>query len=303
MRTKSGLLIAIITAASLALSGCTTQKVTLEPPTANFLAGKFVTAADGTYLEGFTPGKPDVGFTLEAIAQLSQSGDDIDVSKAEEWALSNTDNIKDESGNLIFGLAAKWLYVSKLVDFDNKTLQAEVTDALSAAWSPSFDPGAVLNTFDTAWQALALQAAGKQAEAERAAEALSQIRRVDNGWGTDLSDSTTASSTDATAIALMAFIATGLTDAADVAKAWLKANIKADHFEAWGDVDVNGTAYAAMALQAAGEDVAPIKAWLASRVAKDGGLETPWSAGAGDVFATAQGYLPLIGLNYVELSK
>ncbi|MEY2677101.1 MAG: hypothetical protein RL510_1121 [Actinomycetota bacterium] len=303
MRTKSGLLIAIITAASLALSGCTTQKVTLEPATANFLAGKFVTAADGTYLEGFTPGKPDVGFTLEAIAQLSQSGDDIDVTKAEEWALSNTESITDDSGNLILGLAAKWLFVSEVLDFENKDAREFVLSELTSHWSEGSSAEKSGNTFDYAWQALALQAAGKQAEAERAAEALSQIRRVDNGWGTDLSDSTTASSTDATAIALMAFIATGLTDAADVAKAWLKANIKADHFEAWGDVDVNGTAYAAMALQAAGEDVAPIKAWLASRVAKDGGLETPWSAGAGDVFATAQGYLPLIGLNYVELSK
>lgn len=303
MRTKSGLLIAIITSASLALSGCTTQKVTIEPATASFLAGKFVTSAEGSYLEGFTPGKPDVGFTLEAIAQLSESGDDIDVNKAESWALSNTDSITDDSGKLILGLAAKWLYVSEVVEFDNKDARGTVIDELAAYWSETPEAGRDGNTFDLAWQALALQAVGKTAEAKRAAESLSSIRRADNGWGTDLSETTTSSSTDATAIALMAFIATESSDAAEVAKAWLKANIKVDHFEAWGDVDVNGTAYAAMALDAAGEDVSALQAWLKSRVTEDGGLETPWSAGAGDVFATAQGYLPLIGLNYVELSK
>lgn len=301
MRTKSGLLLAIITTAALALTGCA-AKVTLQPETAKFLASKFVTTDKGTYIEGFTPGVPDAGFTLEAIAQLSQSGDDIDISAAEKWILSNTDQIKKD-GQFNLGLAAKWLYVSKLVDYDNKELQTEVTDALSAFWKPSYDPSRVFSTFDTAWEALALHAVGKHEEAKRATDSLAMSLRSDNGWGSDLSASTTASSTDATAIALMAFVATGDEQAAGIAKAWLQANMKTDHFEAWGDVDVNGTAYATMALHAAGEDVSALKAWLLAQVVADGGLKTPWSSGAGDTFATSQGYLALIDLDYVGLVK
>lgn len=301
MRTKSGLLIAIALVTSLALSGCA-PKETIEPKTAEFLAGKFVTADAGTYLEGFTPGKPDTGFTLEAIAQLSQAPS-IDLEAAKNWALATTDQIEDDKGNLILGLAAKWLYVSELVDFDNKPLRETVTAELAEFWKKSIDPSTPFNSFDAAWAALSLKAVGKTEEAKNASAALSSSRHADNGWGTDLSDSTTTSSTDATAIALMAFLATDDQAAADVAKAWLQANMVTDHFEAWGDVDVNGTAYATMALQAAGEDVIALKAWLKTKVVADGGFETPWSGGKGDTFATAQAYLPLIGLNYVELAK
>jgi hypothetical protein len=150
---------------------------------------------------------------------------------------------------------------------------------------------------------LALKAVGEDTAAHDAAFSLSLSRRADNGWGTDFSASTTASSADATAIALMAFTTTNLSEPAFTAKAWLQANLITDHYEAWGDVDVNGTAYATMALHAAGEDVSKLQAWLKKQVTKDGGLKTPWSAGKGDTFATAQAYLPLIGLDYVGLIK
>jgi hypothetical protein len=301
MRTKSGLLIAITLVSSLALSGCA-PKQTIEPKTANFLAGKFVTTAKGTYLEGFTPGKADIGFTLEAIAQLSQAPS-IDLTKAEKWALSKTDQVLNPNGTINVGLAAKWLYVSELVNFDNKSLRDLITAKLVQYWKPGYDLPGSQNTFDTAWSVLALKAVGKDADAKNAAASLGISRRADNGWGTDLSSSTTSSSTDATAIALMAFTAVGLSEPAFTAKAWLHANLVTDHFEAWGDVDVNGTAYATMALHAAGEDVSKLQAWLKKQVVKDGGLKTPWSAGKGDTFATAQGYLPLIGLDYVGLEK
>jgi hypothetical protein len=296
MRTKSGLLIAIITASSLALTGC--AATVQQPETVSFLTGKLV---DGQYVDGFTPGTPDVGFTLEAIAQLSQAPG-TDLSKAEKWALTDTSKIVDANGDLILGLAAKWLYVSDLVGYSNQSVRDEVTNQLATFWSAEPEEGELTNSFDIAWEALALEAVGKHDEATRAAEALSKLRRADNGWGTDLSANTTASSTDATAIAMMAFVATGVDEARDVAKAWLQANIIQDHFEAWGDVDVNGTAYAIMALHAAGEDVTKLQTWLTAQLAKDGGLKTPWSAGAGDTFATIQGYLPLIGLDYVGIN-
>ncbi|CAB4960448.1 unannotated protein [freshwater metagenome] len=301
MRTKSGLLIAITLASSLALSGCA-AKETIEPKTANFLAGKFVTTANGTYLDGFTPGKPDVGFTLEAIAQLSQAPS-IDLSKVEKWALANTDQILNDKGNLNVGLAAKWLYVSELVNYDNKPLRESITAKLVKYWTPTYDPTYSRNTFDTAWSVLGLKAVGQNVAAHEAAVSLSISRRADNGWGTDTSATTTSSSADATAIALMAFTVTDFSEPAFTAKAWLQANLHTDHYEAWGDGDVNGTAYATMALHAAGEDVSKLQAWLKLQVTKDGGLKTPWSNGKGDTFATAQAYLPLIGEDYVGLTK
>ena len=295
MRTKSGLLIAIITAASLALTGCATVQ---QPETVTFLKSKFV--ADG-YVEGFTPGSPDVGFTLEAIAQLSQAPG-TDLSAAEKWALTDTSKLVDADGNLQLGLAAKWLYVSDLVGFSNDSVRDSVTEELTSYWNSTDIIERSTNSFDLAWEALALEAVGRHDEARKASDSLSKIRRADNGWGTDLSANTTASSTDATAIALMAFIATGDTSSAEVAKAWLNANLVTDHYEAWGDVDVNGTAYATMALHASGSDVTKLQAWLKGQLAKDGGLKTPWSNGAGDTFATIQGYLPLIGLDYVGIN-
>ena len=128
MRTKSGLLIAIITAASLALTGCATVQ---QPETVTFLKSKFV--ADG-YVEGFTPGSPDVGFTLEAIAQLSQAPG-TDLSAAEKWALTDTSKLVDADGNLQLGLAAKWLYVSDLVGFSNDSVRDSVTEELTSYWN------------------------------------------------------------------------------------------------------------------------------------------------------------------------
>jgi hypothetical protein len=56
-----------------------------------------------------------------------------------------------------------------------------------------------------------------------------------------------------------------------------------------------------MGLKAAGGNITAIQSWLKTRVAPTGGLTTPWSNGVGDVFATAQGYVPLLGLSYLNL--
>jgi hypothetical protein len=56
-----------------------------------------------------------------------------------------------------------------------------------------------------------------------------------------------------------------------------------------------------MGLKAAGANITSIQAWMKTRLAPNGGLTTPWSNGVGDVFATAQGYVPLIGLSYLNL--
>ncbi len=76
-----------------------------------------------------------------------------------------------------------------------------------------------------------------------------------------------------------------------------------DHYEAYGDYSVNSTAYAAMGLAAVGKKSTAIKSWLLGKLSNDGGLQTSWSAGAGDVYATAQGGLALLGQSYLNLIK
>jgi hypothetical protein len=128
----------------------------------------------------------------------------------------------------------------------------------------------------------------------------------------DQTGNTSASSADATGIALQALVvakrAATKSQAAALQKSIISASqylrstqVTGSHWDAWGDVDVNGTAYAAMGLKAAGANIVAIQAWLKSRLAPTGGLTTPWSNGVGDVFATAQGYVPLIGLSYLNL--
>jgi len=56
-----------------------------------------------------------------------------------------------------------------------------------------------------------------------------------------------------------------------------------------------------MGLVAAGRSVTPIRKWLRGKIAADGGLQTPWSGGLGDRFATAQGLVAMLGLDYMDL--
>jgi hypothetical protein len=128
----------------------------------------------------------------------------------------------------------------------------------------------------------------------------------------DQTGDTLASSADATGIALQALALAKRTATKSQAAIQQKSIVAAslylrttqvagNHWDAWGDADVNGTAYAAMGLKAAGANITAIQAWLKTRIAPSGGLTTPWSNGVGDVFATAQGYAPLIGLSYLNL--
>lgn len=74
-----------------------------------------------------------------------------------------------------------------------------------------------------------------------------------------------------------------------------------DHYDAYGDFNTNSTGYAAQGLIAVGKPHAPIKAWLVSKLATDGGIQSAWSAGAGDIYATAQAAIVLTGKSYVDL--
>jgi hypothetical protein len=168
------------------------------------------------------------------------------------------------------------------------------------------------NTFDYSWAVLGLAANNQQKLANTVAQKLVGLQLADGGFGTDQTGDNLKSSSDSTGIALQAISfakrtatssqTTRLQKAVIAASAYLRSTlVTGDHWEAWGDIDVNGTAYAAMGLKAAGAKITAIQNWLKVRLAPAGGFVTPWSNGSGDIFATAQGVAPLLGLSYLDL--
>jgi hypothetical protein len=148
--------------------------------------------------------------------------------------------------------------------------------------------------------------------AKNVSAVLATLAREDGGFGFDNSEFTTASSTDATAMAIMALELTKDLDpkltaakqsAIDAALAYLDANIvDGSHFVAFEAVDVNGTALALMAyLATSGELNESINSYLVAQIREDGGIGSPWVENAGDRFTTAQGYLALEGKSYLTL--
>jgi len=208
------------------------------------------------------------------------------------------------------GLAGKFLFASKVLKFRNGTFQKDVADALET----QIDYDGVVaaskgNAQDVAWVVLGLKAHGNLRSARQVAGALLKMQHSDGGFNYD--PALTTGGTDVTAIAIQALESVSFAGKAGIAKrnsvvakavSFLqKTTVGGSHFEAYGDVDPNGTAYAIMGLQAAGKKTATYVAWLKSRLQSDGGIEAPWAPGSGDRYVTAQGYLPLIGENYVSL--
>jgi hypothetical protein len=322
MRTNSGLRftaksIATFVAAAIVLTLSACAPTTQNPKTAEFLQSKFSSAG----VEGFTPGEIDYGFTLEALTQLwatgTTSNEEVKAAAASLWELSDVNYqssylFDQTNGALKAGLAGKALVFGKLYGQMGTDTFGGIVGSLALAVSAGGKiAGSEGNVFDYGWTTLGLKVAQVQ-QANLVAVNLALLAREDGGFGTDLSANTTGSSADATGMALMALIATkgaGTTaqeeskDAAiAAAKAWLTKNtVDLNHFEAWGDIDVNSTAYAIMGLKSAGEDTSRYQEWLAERVVSDGGIASAWSEGGGDTFATIQGLLALDGRSYSEL--
>jgi hypothetical protein len=290
------------------------------PSTIKFLSDKFV---DGKALDGFTPGKPDYGFTLEAMLQRKAAGQKITdqfiaikATLADSTVLAKSvvnSYIYTPDKKLKPGLAGKFLFTSAVLALPNAPLRNSVIAELKKIIAPNGSLSGVFgNTFDYAWTALGLAANGQPKLANSVAVAMVSLQRPDGGFGTDQTGDTMTSASDATGIALQAFAlsrksATKSQIAIEqkallAAAAYLRTTqVAGNHWESWGDTDVNGTAYAAMGLKAAGANISAIQDWLKSQLAPSGGLKTPWSNGLGDVFATAQGYAPLVGLSYLNL--
>jgi hypothetical protein len=279
--------------------------------TAEFLKSQFVL---GEYLEGFSPGVPEYGFSLEAVAQLSQTRE-IDSTAAISFLLESEPDFlySAETGEIIPGLAGKYLFASKVTGAANGAQTQMVVGSLSEVIQEDGTLSLTeASTFDYAWMTLGLYAQDQKDMARTVSAVLATLAREDGGFGFDNSEFTTNSSTDATAMAIMALVLTKDLDteltadkqrAIDLALGYLDANlVDGSHFVAFDAVDINGTALALMAYIAArGELNESVQAFLVAQIQEDGGIGSPWVENAGDRFATAQGYLALEGKSYLSL--
>lgn len=314
--TKTGLrkFATLITAAALLFSAAMPAQATPKyVSTVRFIASKFV---NHQYVEGFTAGKPDYGFTIESMLQLRAAGQTAkSLAPAVAFNLQSAANEGTPATKTGFlyvtqkfqtGRAGMFLFASKAFGLGNSALKISVLNSVKANVKSTGEiTDAFGNSFTYGWTVLGLKAAGETKLASLVATKFASLARPDGGFGTDLTGDTLTSAADATGIALMAFAATNKLSASAATKAiaWLKGALVTDHFEAWGDVDVNGTAYATMGLAAAKQKVSALQNWLETRVASTGGLTTPWSEGKADTYATAQGYIALLGSSYLALIK
>jgi hypothetical protein len=279
--------------------------------TAEFLKSQFVL---GEYLEGFSPGVPEYGFSLEAISQLSQTSE-VDSSMAIKFLLESEPDFlySAETGDIIPGLAGKYLFASKVTSAANGTQTQMVVGSLSEMLEEDGTLSTTsASTFDYAWMTLGLYAQDQKDMAKTMSAALTTLAREDGGFGFDNSEFTTASSTDATAMAIMALELTKDLDpeltaqkqsTIDAALEYLDAGlVDGSHYMAFDAVDINGTALALMAYLATGGELnESVHAYLVAQIQEDGGIGSPWVENAGDRFATAQGYLALEGKSYLSL--
>jgi hypothetical protein len=299
----------VVLVALLVLSMGGTQSKYLA--TAEFLKSQFVL---GEYLEGFSPGVPEYGFSLEAVSQLSQTSE-IDSSIAIKFLLESEPDFlySAETGEIVPGLAGKYLFASKVTGAANGAQTQMVIGSLSELFQ---EDGTLTessaSTFDYAWMTLGLYAQDQREMAKTFSATLTTLAREDGGFGFDSSEFTTASTADATAMAIMALELTKDLDPAlkadkqntiDAALGYLDDSlVDGSHFVDLDVVNVNGTALALMAyLATRGELNESVHAYLVAQIQEDGGIGSPWVENAGDRFATAQGYLALEGKSYLSL--
>ena len=283
------------------------------------------TFTDGKFIEGFTPGKADYGFTLEGILQRVALGEskaslapaityNLENAALSGDASSRSGFLFDAKGNLKLGLAGKWLFTSAAAKANNLKLRKAIQGILESKIDNTGDlaPDTKANTYDRAWAVLGLEANGEKELSLAVALNMAGHQVKDGGFN----DGWTlgSGSPDGSGIVLQALASVkNLANKAQQVKlskiisstvSYLKATlVGGDHYESYGDYNINGTEYAAMGLTAVGKPNAAIKAFIASKLATDGGIQSPWSGGAGDTYATAQGGAALLGKSYLDLVK
>lgn len=337
--TKSGLrkiATLIITAAISIAATAPAQAAVQYPKTVTYLSTQFV---DGKYVVGFTPGKADYGMTLEAMLQLLAAGRD---SKAQATAVtynlksaktvglwsSKVGSLYSPDKRLITSDAGKYLFTYAAF---KQTAGSLYKDVLAAVKLHIAKDGSVLavpdnsvapskNIYTSAWLTLGLKAIHEDALAEKIAVNLTSFAIAKTGGFADSqTDSAAAASPDATGLALQALASVkGIGSKTEEAKknAVIASSRKflgsisekdaaGNFFSSWGDWSANSTGYAAMGLKATGSNISNYSKWLSSKIsAADNGIQAgSWGAGAGNAYATIQGYAALIGKSYLDLLK
>ena len=291
--------------------------------TVSFLSNAMV---KGKALDGYPTGAPEYGFTLEAMLQLKAGGKTfVQQLPAITYMLSTkTQPLGSSSKGYLFnrdtaktlkvGRAGKFLFTSEAINVPNNAIRYEVFKKLSARINSKTGEisGTEAGVIDYAWVALGLNSYQEYTLANRVVQKMLTLQNTDGGFGeADLVTSTP----DATGLALQAinYRETFGSDSEDnkrlasekKAAAYLLAtDVEDSYWSAYGGPSVNSTAYALMGLKAAGKKsstVAKHVGWLKSKLAPTGGFITDWSNGSGDVFATSQAYVPLIGKSYLDL--
>ncbi|WP_296629886.1 hypothetical protein [Rhodoluna sp.] len=320
---KSGLrklaAITAITTLALSIPLAAQAAETKFPETVTFLAGAFGT--DGKKVDLY--GKTEWGVTLESMIQLKAGGRSLTKqlpavqnvlasslnaigNKAAPGFLTNAD------GTLKVGRAGLFLFASEALDVPNNAVRAMVFKKLKAVTNATTGEitGVAAGSIDYAWASLGLNSYDEKSLANKVVLQMLKQQHADGGFGSGGTDS----SADATGLALQAislYKTFGSKDqdalrlaATKTAVAYLRStDVANNHWDAYGEASINSTAYAAMGLKAAGAKITAYSAWLQSKLAPTGGFKTSWSAGLGDVYSTSQGYVPLIGLSYLDLIK
>jgi len=304
-KLRKSVLLTFISVAVLALASCSSGGYGQDasPKTSNFVYSNFT---DKTFLDPFETASGDVGATMESLVQLTGIGyEKSKFSKSITWLTENTDLLKSP------GLIGQFIFTAHAVGFsEEKTVSEQLAILKKVIAADGTVPDT--NNFSYSWVVLGLLAAGENDLAAKVSKKLFSFIEQDGGLKYAFGDTASPTATDVTAFALMSFKATeNLGSDQDKAatalaisrtKNWLQSRKDAGNF--WlmdGDIDISGTAYAIMALDAVGDDVTPSIKWLTSQVGKDGGLATAWSAPDSDLFSTNQSILALSGLNFLDV--
>ena len=337
--TKSGLrkFATLVISTVIAIAATTPAQAAVQyPKTVSYLASQFV---DGKYVVGFTPGKADLGMTLEAMLQLLGAGKDAKAQTAAvkynlissttlgTWetktgALYSTDKRFNsaDAGKFLFTASVFKQNKTAIAKSVLATIKKHIAKDGSVLAVPDNSVAPSQNIYTSAWLVLGLEAANEKALAEKIAMNLITFAVVKTGGFADSqTDTAAAASPDATGLALQALAAvkgfgtkteeTKKNTVISKSRSWLGSDAQVDStgkfFSSWGEWSANSTAYAAMGLKATGSKITDYSKWLASKISSaDSGIQAgSWTAGAGNAYATIQGYLALIGKSYLDLIK
>jgi hypothetical protein len=300
--------IPLLTLFSLLLTSCSGNSYGADPipKTSKYVMDKF---NGGQFLDTFTKDKPEAGITLEAMVQLSALGfDSKKQAKAIEWAKSHTELFDS------IGLKATYVFAAHALGFaEDPTVRKASEEMMAGINGDGSLTGS--NNFVYSWVLFALLAEHEKDLANVVALHFATLSETDGGYKYVQGDPKSAEAADVTAFALLSLKASLGTSgdsqhdeptkefAISKAKTWLTSNeTDGNHWSSYGDIDVSGSSYAIMALNAMNVDVTSAQAWLSSRISPtDGGVSAPWTEPAGDIFSSAQALLALSKLSFIDV--